>query len=253
MTVTARRHGTQSRYCHGPDENDQPGGCRCAPCREATRAARKDLFRRHAYGRAPMVPTEHARAHLLRLCRAGLTVADVARAAGLPYDAVARLRRGQHQRANAKTVEAVLALSAAQAETATFTSTLGAQRRVRALARLGWTLRAQAALCGMSYTTLKGAAARRFQRWTTEHDRAVRAMYERLAFAPLSQCPTGVYADICRRRAVARGWASPAQWWDGEDDWIDDPGRGPSGQRALPVRLAERRWRGVTGRGGKAG
>ena len=105
---------------------------------------------------------------------------------------------------------------------------IGARRRLQALATLGWSIPALAAVADAPVNTLHEVATRtRITRAT--HAAVVRA-YDALWDRPAPEtCKSErVSARRVRALAVRRGWVPPLAW---DDDSIDDPAAAPSGVR----------------------
>lgn len=98
---------------------------------------------------------------------------------------------------------------------------VGAQRRLRALAAVGWSLPAVAAVAGVPASTLayvRGVAVRAQPRVVA----AVARAYDRLSMA---SAPAGSGASQARRHAARQGWPPPLAW---DDDALDDPAGCPA-------------------------
>lgn len=97
---------------------------------------------------------------------------------------------------------------------------VGAQRRLRALAAVGWSLPAVAAVAGVPASTLayvRGVAVRAQPRVVA----AVARAYDSLSMVPP---PAGSSSAQARRYAARQGWAPPLAW---DDAALDDPSAGP--------------------------
>ena len=91
----------------------------------------------------------------------------------------------------------------------------GTQRRLRALAAIGWSWASLAAECGMDERSLQRlAGAERPTVQAKTHDR-IAGLYERLS---MTVGPN----DAARMYAQRQGWPAPLAW-----DEIDDPGAQP--------------------------
>lgn len=86
---------------------------------------------------------------------------------------------------------------------------IGIQRRVMALGRLGWSMRAVAAETGLDADALKRLWKRDAMFVRANMAAGVIAAYEQLSMRPP---PSGRSATRTRRAAEARGWASPMAW-----------------------------------------
>lgn len=108
---------------------------------------------------------------------------------------------------------------------------VGIQRRLRALAALGWSGKAVGDRIGSHGTTVN--ALRR--RENPKHVRypfaqRITALYEELC---MTLPPTGSSATECRNEAVTKGWLPPLAW---DDDTIDDPNANPMKSHTLGVK-----------------
>lgn len=78
-TPPAAKHGTSTRYLHGPNQDGQPKGCRCDACRTAnTRQTNRRRMAIETGRHRPMVDAQPVRDHVLALKEAGLPVQRVA-------------------------------------------------------------------------------------------------------------------------------------------------------------------------------
>lgn len=94
---------------------------------------------------------------------------------------------------------------------------LGTQRRLRALAALGWSWQSLAEQAGMEKRCLQRlATGERPRVQPSTHDRIV-ALYERLSMTVGPSSATRGYAQ-------RHGWMPPLAW---DDDEIDDPAASP--------------------------
>ena len=113
-----RAHGERARYCHGPDEHDQPKqlagrGCRCEPCVQANRRYAAWQRRQLLYKRPRFVSAKSACAHILALGVDGLGYKQVAAQAHVAQSTVLKVRTGTRTLVRAETRDAILAVSRA--------------------------------------------------------------------------------------------------------------------------------------------
>lgn len=204
------RCGTRSSYV---------SGCHCDECREANHNYFAHYYRTY---RLPiertLVPAAGAQEHVRRLRAAGMGKRLIAAQAGVALETVQRLARGTIRRGIQPRVEA--AILAVQLDTWLRDAT-GAQRRVRALARLGWTIPQIAAAAGIDARVVGDLSQGRRKHLYRHHDDAIRSAYDRLAMH------TGP-SPIAARRAATKGWPPPLAW---DDDQLDDPAGRPDGAR----------------------
>lgn len=210
-----RRHGTRSGY---------KAGCRCQQCAAAERAYKREYwytYARHRTGSmyGPRIDAATAREHLTRLLAAGMSVPEVADAAGVSRSTVNDLRRGRTRKTAARTAQRILRVQQPTRYTA-----VGLTRRVQALHALGWTVRAIAADSGLT----KGTVLEYLHGRVTQPHRDVAhrllGTYDRLSMS----LPDGQLEQIgitrARRLAVRRGWVPPLGW---DDEQIDNPSARP--------------------------
>lgn len=201
MTRPTRQHGTRSCYV---------SGCRREECRAASREYGRNYwlqYRRPLEG-SPHVPAERAAQHVAELRAAGMGKREIARAAGVRFEtvrAIATRRLGVRPETERK-------LLAVQLNTYLRPAT-GPQRRVRALARIGWTRAAIAVAAGLTEHTVGDVAAGAVLSVTRQTETAVRRAYDALSMTPGPSVHN-------RSRAASKGWAPPLAW---DDDTIDDP------------------------------
>ncbi len=225
-----RDHGTRTRYARGPDENDQPGPCRCDDCRRANREVSNRIYRLQAYGQwRPFVDAGPVRAHIEMLGRVGIKPKRVAELAGIAPQLVARIVNGvpsrnvaPSKRVRAATAEAILAVQASPGllkDRARIDGT-GTRRRLQALAALGWSQSRLADRLGMAKTNVGIAMHADGVRADTA--RKVRRLYDDLwnQLPPQATSRDRAAADQVRDRALAAGWLPPLAW---DDDELDDP------------------------------
>ncbi|GAA0969977.1 hypothetical protein GCM10009555_018090 [Acrocarpospora macrocephala] len=227
--MSTRAHGTRNRYVHGPDEHDQPGPCRCTPCRAANAEAQAQYHRvtaQRAWGAAPpaYVDAAPARAHLKMLAKHGIGWKRAAALSGVANGAVSRLLYGLGEqppsaRIRPETEAKILAVqpSLDVLSAKTPVDATGTRRRVQALVALGWSLSELARRIGWIPTnmpTLAHPATTTVQAATA---RLVRDLYNQLSMHP---APVGGSATRARRMAETKGWLPPLAW---DDDLIDLP------------------------------
>lgn len=226
-----RPHGTRTRYVDGPDENDQPGPCRCDDCREANRveqAAGRLRRLRQQWGAEPpsMVDAEPVRAHVRRLQATGIGWKRIASAAGVPESSMSTLLFGARsrppsRRVKAATAERILALEPdGLLADGAVVDAAGTRRRVQALVAVGYTISAVGRHLGIAPTNM--VTLLRQQHVTERRARAVRELYGRLWDQAPPAASRAQRGAVTRARAMARrnGWPPPAAW---DDDLIDLP------------------------------
>jgi hypothetical protein len=154
----------------------------------------------------------HARDHVRRLISAYLPETSIALAAGVSPSFVCGLVNGRFQRIRPEAARALLAVGFTPLPVQTTVTGCGVARRVRALARVGWSLAAQADALGLSsqskLSRLVGVPTVRYERW--------RAVFE--LYRERSEVDGG--CERARNWARRHGWAAPAAW---TLRTIDDP------------------------------
>lgn len=93
----------------------------------------------------------------------------------------------------------------------------GTQRRLRALAAIGWPVKELAPMIGTSPRQMDHYRCGRKPRIHREAAKQIADLYERLSATPGP-------SELSRTRAKAAGWAPPLAW---DDDAIDDPAAQP--------------------------
>ncbi|MDH6448249.1 hypothetical protein M2155_000657 [Streptomyces sp. SAI-119] len=226
MTTAVRElppHGSLSRHKYHK--------CKCDTCFEGYRAYQRSRHRRKGYGTwEPYVDAEPIRQHLINLREQGISSAQVAAIAGL-YTATVNgflydlnNNRPRKKRATREVAEKILAVTADQGMAHLVDST-GTRRRLQALARLGWPMKALGPHIGVNPATVNRLALQAHVYGRTA--KAVTQCYEQLR----NQKPEehGVVPGLARRIrnwAEREGWRDP-QWWE-DYGHIDDPDFDPA-------------------------
>lgn len=178
----------------------------CTPCLLAARRARKRWRLAKMHGREHTVPLGKEAWRLLTCT----TAEQMARRSGIGLSSIHRLRS-----AGPDTV--VLASTRDKILAANLPTAIGIQRRLRALARLGWSMRMVAAEMGTRWPDNLLVLLRRDQVKYVREDfaLAVVAVYERLS---MRLPPDGPGVSRARNRALAEGWYPPLAWDDIDHD-----------------------------------
>jgi hypothetical protein len=175
--------------------------------------------------------TEAVRRHLRGLLAQRLTLAGIARAAGVHpqtvRDAAAGRRRVEPHTAAALLGVSFGAVAAVDADGQALVPAVGARRRVEALQAMGWRHTDIVQVTGLPETVLPLRGQHQVQFRTSL---AIRDAYERLC---LRAGPSAVTAA----RARSLGYASPLAW---DGDAIDDPAAQPEGLVAVGRMLRRR-------------
>jgi hypothetical protein len=231
--AATRAHGTRARYVWGPDENGQPGGCRCRACTEVRRVTEAQRKRLIAYGQwQPFVDAGPAREHVRALARCGIGWKRAAALAGVPNGSMSRLMFGTSTRAPSKrirpeTERRILAvrpspeaLSPGHPVDATAT-----RRRVQALVAVGYSRTFVAGRLGRTGANFLTTLSR--QQVTAATALAVRALYDELWDVPPPELDRWARSSVARAKNMARAnrWPPPQAW---DDETIGDPDAKPA-------------------------
>ena len=193
-------HGTQAAYIHC--------GCRCEQCRQAQAWARKRTRRR-------LVGAEPARVLLARLAAAGMSLPQIAVAAGVDPGTLARLASDASQ-VTAAVASRLAKVSAPRRQV----SPVGAMRRLRGLMVQGFSLSFLAGRVGCSERMLEYVVAGRRNPPQNTRD-AIGQVFEDLWRAdPLAEGMSRRGVAMARAHAQEHKFFPPAAW---DDDEIDDP------------------------------
>lgn len=221
MTDKLPSHGMPKRYRHGPDENDEPGGCRCTPCK---RAAVRSVKQWRMGGRR-MVDAAPVRAHVVQLKKGGLPYSSIAALARVKDALVWRLLKGEParglpptQRMRPENAAALLAVHAEQIG-GRLVLGVGSMRRLQALARAGWSNVRLAAETGLNHQHLNKVANGHWPTVSVRTARAIADAYDRLWKTDPVEAGVPRAAQV-RTLATRRGWVSALAW---DDDLIDLP------------------------------
>lgn len=213
MTPDDHRHGSKA----GAVQHWKDGERACDSCQAAARRDRKAQELDALAGKPRMVPLgEHAYGIV-----AATPLPLLEAASGVHRNRLAKLSmKGPDARVYRRTRDRILAAAA----TTTLWTTVGVVRRLQALMRIGWSMRALAAEVGVYESTLQEALrtadTRQFVRSTLAS--AVVDAYNRLHLTS----PEGRGASRARATAAARGYAPPLAWDDIDNDLEPPDGDG---------------------------
>ncbi|MEN1976883.1 helix-turn-helix domain-containing protein [Cellulomonas olei] len=185
--------------------------CRCVSCR----ARHAKLTKANRAGLYPRAPREQAWDALGEVLRRGWTDLAIASASGLPRDTVHAILVRHRAGAGPGRIAHVTAHALAELRdpTAGRVGSLSTVRRLRALSRVGWEMRALSAVTGVPLMTLHHVRAGQNATALTSVWAAVRTAYRDLADVPGP-------STRALERATALGWEPPAAW---DEDSIEDP------------------------------
>lgn len=221
----------RARHQHGTYLAHDKDGCRCMPCKVATRRRAKRVAFRTATGTSSYVDADPARAHVRELLDA-VTVRQIEERSGVHRTAIRVLvgdfpGRPASKRITRKTEAALLAVTGARIgpESGGLVDATGTRRRLRALVALGWPVEQLRARLGVSSKTTwlltDDGVADDVMAVTVRVRDAVCALYDELSMT----LPEPSRArTLAQRRARALSWVPPLAW---DDDSIDDPAARP--------------------------
>lgn len=205
MSRAKPRHGTLSGY--------RNLNCRCEPCREAQYRWRK---RNRVIG-STLVDASPVKAHIRLLVDNGWTRAEISRCAHVSPGLVKWLADDDtRRRTHADKAERILALTPNRSRASEPPSHIGIQRRVQALAVMGWRQIDLAALLNTTQSQIHILSTRRATAVTSGTATRVAELYERL-------CMTPGPSNQATAKALRRGWSPPLAWEN-----IDDPTETPA-------------------------
>lgn len=220
MSPDDARHGTEA----GREQHIRDGEPSCDACARADLLASRRRSKRRTMGHEftrPVGARLHAR--LVKLRADGARLDDIAAWAGISDSQVHRvIAGGPEQRIYARTW---LALNTMR--TQHLVTPVGAQRRLRALAWLGWSPAMIAAECGLHRDTIsdirdKGIGSTAKTRAVVAETFARLSMRMPPADTVTQRRAVGLVRSVARRK----GWAPPLAFDD-----IDDPSERPHGGR----------------------
>jgi len=185
--------------------------------------------------RPPYVPIGPVRDRIALLQAAGLSTITIGLAADVPHSSIRSIMLDpQRTRVGAATAARIMALRMRESEfpPEALIPALASQRRLRALARLGWTTSAIGVRIGFSLSEL--AKIRLGTRKTIRADiaAAIHRAFDELRIEP---APKDSFAVRVRNLAIREGWPRPIDW-DGYA--MDDPAASPMPEPARGRRAA---------------
>jgi hypothetical protein len=168
----------------------------------------------------PLVCIDRVRDHIRGLVALDLPPRSIGQAAGISRHTVIAVLDGVRQRIHLGVALALLGVTTHPHPNQDIVLAIGAARRLRALAAIGWPLSEQARQLHMPPGNVSRLRTQRritYDRWA-----AVRDLFGRLAAVPGT-------SDAARADALHKGWPPPAAW---PPDRIDDPTAGPLARNA---------------------
>lgn len=207
--------------------------CRCEPCTEANAAAERRRSTGRVYGSAPggLVDAEPVRRHVKALREQGFSLVRIAVLSGVGQGTINALIYGVPVRQQPPTItvrsDTARRLLAVQFDPHKVAAgrrigATGTQRRLQALATLGWSTQQQALRSELTARTLRRILSS--DSITAASARAVRELYEHLQAtpAPRRTPQERAAAQKTAARARAAGWLPPEAWDDDLDDDDDE-------------------------------
>jgi DNA-binding CsgD family transcriptional regulator len=171
---------------------------------------------RKARGTLARTTADRARTHVLDLLALGLTPEAIARSAGISRGVIDRLAADEQRLIDRRIEAAILTVSWRPHPRQAVCLAIGARRRARALARIGWPLTWQGEQIGIQGTNYASQIAKTrisYRTWA-----AIRDLYEQLQMTPGPSTKAARVAEL-------NGWPAPLEW---DDVAIDDPTAGPA-------------------------
>lgn len=235
LAAACAERGCKRPHQHGESRTEGTHGCTCQPCRSARYS--RDQRRLHAHRRGvavpQYVPADDVRAHLAMLAETGATLGAIATAAGVHRDTISRLINDQRRMVQTPIRLRILAVRTSDID-GTGTS-IGAHRRLQALAALGWSSAQIADAAGMHQrVVLKYTTSDEHIR--TPARRRIVAVHRKLWNQQPPTATAGQRAAVTyqRNKAARLGWVVTAAWDDIDHDAAPadtspDPVRGRPG------------------------
>lgn len=215
MRLDDPRHGSEAGYEQHKRDGEDP----CADCVDGDLRAARRRTKRKTLGYRYTLPAGDAHARLLAWRDGTASLTDISVHTGLDTSVITRmLDGGPDQPVYARTYLAVM-----QAPATFPLTTIGTTRRVRALARLGWSRRVIAERSGVHHDTILDAcrAPQFLGRRVREQ---IAAAYDEMhmQLPPRNERYAAASATRTQRDAEARGWLPPLAW-DDIDDGREQP------------------------------
>lgn len=194
--------------------------CHCLPCRITERRYTKHRAYLANSGNPLTVDATAAREHILKLRASGEAIAVMARTYRIPRRTLNRLVKGDLQRIQRRTEDAILAIRPGTAVNLyQSVPAVAATRRIRALFAAGHTLAAVTEITGIKHNTASILVNGHQGTIRYELNERMRKGYDELASSR-----GGSVRNL--RRAEREGWPDPL-WWE-DMGHIDDPDFDPA-------------------------
>lgn len=172
--------------------------------------------------KSPLVRIDEVQSHIQQMLSQGATINAISRASGVHKSTVSGLNRGVHAFVDRDTARKILAIDGAPNNKPVMCSAIGAARRIRALAAIGYSHLAIAREANVSVVYLQKIHSHHKDQISAQMHAEIAAAYERLHKIP------GPSNHV--RSLAAGNSCLPPEAWEGVD--IDDPRAQPWG---IPV------------------
>lgn len=188
----------------------------CDDCRAVSRKWERARARERAYRGPIMVPAYQATEHMRRLTGMGVSVAAIARAAGLSQSAAHNVWHGKRGTIHRNTHNQIMGVSYETAEPEDgYRPAIGLTRKVQHLFFMGWT--------GADIARRVGVEQGHIYRIAEGANRTVdKGMYDRTAAVYRQLCHTDGGSVRAKNTAARNGWVS-IYAYDNPDDPRDKP------------------------------
>jgi lambda repressor-like predicted transcriptional regulator len=186
----------------------------CAPCHQAHLRYRRRRRYDVSNGRPRIVDTAPVVQHLRALRENGVAVRDIAAISGVSTSLIDELLNRARPVVRADNAAALLLSRPAPTSTG-MVAALGTLRRVRALARLGWSMRQIGDVAGVKFETLRRISSQEPPHVEVATAEGVSAAYEKLS---MTLAPPSRTASQVRSKAEHKGWLPPLMFDDIDND-----------------------------------
>jgi DNA-binding CsgD family transcriptional regulator len=237
MTTVARPPAALEAPHHNNLTCVKQYGCRLPDCVERNRNYQRNLRRKRAEGTwQPLIDATPAREHLRALVDGGLPYRQIAQILGIDWGDLTQIlyqhkKTSPRHRIRPALAKRILTIPLGTAGKPFLINSVGTQRRIQALAAMGWP---------QDHIGRRGGWDGRLA-WVLTHDRVtsgtadkISAIYDRLrVLVPEDHGVTALSAQRAREAAARRGWVSPFGW----DGNIDDPNAQPDTDDTAPAQI----------------
>ncbi|MEW2147738.1 hypothetical protein AB0909_00630 [Streptomyces albidoflavus] len=200
--------------------------CRRPECVDRYNARNRERLQAQKAGTwTGLIDAEPVRQHILQLGAIGISPSDIAATADTSIQSVLEFirpvrGRGRRHRTSPAMAARILAVGPDNVVRAVVDAT-ATQRRLQALAALGWPMKRTALHAGLSTTNITGILTR--SRVTAATEQAIADAYDQMRRQrPENHRVSRGQAKKTRRRAAAARWPKPS-YWDQHPDGLGDP------------------------------